>query len=32
MILPMGGDDEEEIKNIEFTYDLIDYQQDSLWL
>lgn len=31
-ILPLWGDDEDEIKDIKFTYDLIDYQQDSLWL
>lgn len=32
MVIPLDGDDEEEIASIEYTYDLIDYDGDNLWL
>lgn len=31
-IMPLNGDDEDEIENIGFTYDLIDFKQEALWL
>ena len=32
MVVPLDGDDEEEIASIEYTYDLVDYDGDNLWL
>ena len=31
-VIPIEGDDEEEIASIEYTYDLVDYDGDNLWL
>jgi len=31
-IVKKGDDEEDEFQNIEFTYQLIDYQADTMWL